>query len=193
MIELSSGDQILATIAKVDQQGVHFQSPLTSVTQLPHAWVRSVRFREVFAGPVMTREQKRRLLTVQGSRRSDPPTHLIVSNTGDTLRGNLVSLSEGVLSAEIRSRMVQLSVGQIAEIIWLFDRSSESKPMEDIHHVQIVSSGATTTLHDQVRVEHGMLIGTSRMFGDVQIPLDHLSMIAIGCEPIEDDYELNFE
>lgn len=193
MIELTTGDQVVASIQRVDQQGIHFHSTMTTVNKLPHAWVRSVKFRDFAAGPRMSDEQKRRLLTVQRSHRDHPPTHLLVAKSGDVLRGNLMSLSEGVLTAEIRSRVVQFPVRLIAEVVWLHQRTSEAGQGDDMHSVRIVSTRGNSTIVEHARVVGDRLIGTSRLFGEVEIPLDQLSIVALGGLPSQDDLQLIFE
>ena len=90
---------------------------------MQHAWINANT-----QSKLATPEKLQRLMTVPRSMKQDPPTHLLVSNSGDYLRGRLLSLDESKLTVEVRLSILELPVSEVAQIIWLHDRDWDNAP-----------------------------------------------------------------
>jgi len=189
-IELTTGDVVRAVIERMDEKSVHVRSPDLPLTALPHEWIRRLLFSDSSSEPTMTDEQKERLFTVPRTGQRDPPTHLLVSRSGDVLRGSRPRMSEGLLTIEIRGRAAQFSTKSLSEIVWLHERSWEAEQPDNSNRIRIFVDDAATTLLGCVRIEDEHLFGTSRLFGEVQFQLSRVSRILVGSQPQNRSYEL---
>ena len=192
-IELTTGDEITVTVTHIDENNLYFRAASPAQECLSTRWVQSVRFRDSVARPTMTQEQKQRLLTVPRAQLHDPPRHLLISTSGDVLRGSLTSLSESLVTADIGGRVVQLPLSQIHEIVWLHWRSWETRADEKARFIQIAMEGNKTTMLDAIRVEQGSIVGKSQMFGEVRMQLDRLKRISTGATIKAGQYQLTSE
>ncbi|HAC92208.1 MAG TPA: hypothetical protein DCF63_16515, partial [Planctomycetaceae bacterium] len=89
------GDTIDAVITAIDLGGVHFLSDQTQVRFVPHQQLTSARINLMQANVNQPTDEKlRNLTTVPRALKEDPPTHLLVSVSGDYLRGRLLEMDD---------------------------------------------------------------------------------------------------
>ncbi|MGB7343314.1 MAG: TlpA disulfide reductase family protein [Pirellulaceae bacterium] len=121
-IVFRSGDTVDGVVESVDQRGVTFKSDETSTTFVPHEQMDSITLGKATTKPSFDETELKRLLTVPRNQKSDPPTHLFVSTTGDYLRGRLVGVTPEVVGAEVRLEVQEIPRDKVARVIWLHDR-----------------------------------------------------------------------
>lgn len=126
-LEFRTGDVIAGNVKSIDEAGVTFASENTVTRFVPHANMESVTLRSTRESVNETPQKLERLMTVPRSMKLDPPTHLIISATGDYLRGRLTSLNEQQATMEIRMESTTIPTDQIAQIFWLHDRQWEKE------------------------------------------------------------------
>jgi hypothetical protein len=121
-------------------------------------------------------EQARGVLTVPRHRRDNPPTHVLVANNGDLLRGRLISLD--AIDVHFVSRLTDLRMPRerLAGIIRL-------EPLEDAPPLpESASDGEVRILLDDEsvitftpqQIADNRLIGHSAVLGRCSVPLDAL-------------------
>ncbi|GIW99107.1 MAG: hypothetical protein KatS3mg111_2440 [Pirellulaceae bacterium] len=204
-IEFRSGDSIHGRVTRIDANGIAFESAQTAVEFAPHDQVRRVQLRQSVGAAKVNGEKLKRLKTIPRNGREDPPTHLILSTAGDYLRGRLMSFDGRHLRMEVRGHVAAIPAARVAEIIWLYDRTwkigddggsrlgrqatgSASAALVPTGHVpsdapfeiHVVQRDGRRVTVNPVRVEHGILIGRSKLLGDCAIPLDHARVLFFG-------------
>jgi thiol-disulfide isomerase/thioredoxin len=116
---LLSGDSIPAKMDSLRDGVLHLGSEYFGNTKITSSLVRGYR-NLVYTGlDAVPKEVMDRLLSVPRIQRKDPPTHLIVSNEGDAVRGKIVEMDLDTISVEVRGELRTLWMKNVAEIIWL--------------------------------------------------------------------------
>jgi len=116
---LLSGDSIPAKMDSLRDGVLYLGSEYFGNTKITSSLVRAYR-NLVYTGlDGMPKEVMDRLLSVPRIQRKDPPTHLIVSNEGDAVRGKIVEMDLDSISIEVRGELRTLWMKNVAEIIWL--------------------------------------------------------------------------
>ncbi len=179
-IEFTTGDTLPTVITGMDQNGVSFESPNSSLTFAHNHQLHRVTFALVRLELVLSEEQRERLLTFPRSFRDDPPTHLIVSTTGDVLRANVQALENGEIVAEVRGNTVRLSTGVISEIIWLHQVSPVERLPPSEGRIRILTKERFMATLCKSRITGGELLGSNEIFGELQICIDQLEKISFG-------------
>lgn len=86
-LHLRTGDAIPCEVSRIDEQGVHFKTPLSDASFVAHNLVKAVELAPDQSASVRLNKVKRdRLLTLPRLQKDNPPTHLIRSTNGDFLR-----------------------------------------------------------------------------------------------------------
>lgn len=190
-----TGDAIDAVVDSVDAQGMIFRSSQTSTTFAAHEEVHSVCLNE--PGPVgeTSKDKLQRLMTVPRSMKNDPPTHLLISVSGDYLRGRLISIDREKIVFGVRLEVVEVSRAEVAKVVWLHDRNWEepskksatetddnkATPFADgkfrVHTVGVDDRGLTFVPKGMVK---RTLSGQSRLLGDCSVNLDEVTQLIFG-------------
>jgi len=191
-LQLRSGELIDATVESIDESGVKFLSPATSATFLPNDAMQSAQLNFPQRGVPIDVKKMERLLTVPRMRRDYPPTHLIITTSGDYLRGRLKRLSKESIEFEEGLSMLTIPRNSAAVIIWLHDRSWESADAKNEAasgknsqeeaafqvHIKLRSTGRFTFQPE--RIEKEILYGTSPLLGAVNVALSNIDSLEFG-------------
>jgi len=122
-IHFLSGDTIDGYVEKIDASGVHFRSNQTEIRLVEHSRMNNLWLNALLAASKKPPEDKlQRLMIVPRMMKDDPPTHLLLSVSGDWLRCRLLELNEAMATAEIRREVLQIPRDQISQIVWLHQR-----------------------------------------------------------------------
>ena len=200
-LEFRTGDVVEGIVKAVDEKGVTFVSESTQTTFVPNSNMESITLRPSRDAVNETPQKLERLMIVPRSMKADPPTHLLISTSGDYLRGRLVSLNESKTTIEVRLENIELPTEQIAQIYWLHDRQwdkpanadqaakePQDKPADQpavegesqefqVHAIRKDSRGITFVPKG---MENGKLLGKSSLLGDCEQTLTDLQMILFG-------------
>lgn len=180
-----SGDTIDAYVERADEKGIYFLSDQTSVKFVEHARVDRLWLNSLTGSVKKTANEKlKRLMTVPRSMRDDPPTHLLISVTGDLLRGRLVQLDDKSLKFETRAEISEIPRDKIAEVIWLHDRTwqagTDTQPANNSgYRIHVVQQNRGLTFAP-IRVAGAVLQGQSDLLGPCQIAIKQASQILFG-------------
>ncbi|TWU00769.1 redoxin domain-containing protein [Stieleria varia] len=117
-----SGDSIRGAVTRIDAEGMKLASQSTATSFVPHDKIHSVLLSPPSKNTPVDEEKMQRLMTVPRQMRDDPPTHLLVSPTGDFLRCRLVSLDEKNVNVEVRLQLRSIPIENVSRIIWLHER-----------------------------------------------------------------------
>jgi thiol-disulfide isomerase/thioredoxin len=179
------GDTIDGYVERADENGVHFLSDQTSVKSVPHARVDRVWLNSMASGVRRsTQEKMQRLMTIPRALKDDPPTHLLVSVSGDYLRGRMLSLDEKTVRMEVRSEIAEIARSSVAQIVWLHQRTWQESEVrqpkiESVYQIHVVQNDRGLTFVP-TGVVQGILQGHSDLLGPCQIPIKHISQILFG-------------
>jgi thiol-disulfide isomerase/thioredoxin len=130
--------------------------------------------------------------------KNDPPTHLLVSVTGDYLRGRLIVLDQDHVQVEIRLELMEIPVSQIAQIVWLHDREwTAESPVDESENAStpdtqvaeptrepfqihaVVATGRGLTFQPRT-IEAGKFLGTSELLGEVSVEFSEINQLYFG-------------
>jgi thiol-disulfide isomerase/thioredoxin len=118
-LHLRSGDTIPCEVVSVDEEGLHFTTPLSDATFVANDRIKGVELNGTIGSPTLEETKRNRLLTLPRLQKGSPPTHLIYSENGDFLRGRLISMSQDMLTVEVRLTNREIPRARVSQIIWL--------------------------------------------------------------------------
>lgn len=191
-INFRSGDTIEAAITAIDLGGVHFLSDQTQVRFVPHLQLNSAQINAMQDNVHQPTEEKlRNLTTVPRALKDDPPTHLLVSVSGDYLRGRLLEMDEQWVTVESHREVARIPRSQIAQLIWLHDRDwslnssgDEARRTADTtpgYMIHVIHSGRGITFRP-VRMQDSVLYGDSPLLGNCDVSIGGIQKILFGPE-----------
>jgi hypothetical protein len=129
-LHLRSGDTIPCEVARIDEKGVTFKTPLSDATFIAHEKIKSVELIATRDSPRLSEPKRDRLLTLPRMQKNSPPTQLICSQNGDFLRGRVLEMDEKRLKVEVRletrdiprDRVAHLAGTQVGDHPYRIDR-----------------------------------------------------------------------
>ena len=127
-LHLRSGDTIPCEVVSVDEEGLHFTTPISDATFVSNDRIKGVELGGRIGSPTLEETKRNRLLTLPRLQKGSPPTHLIYSENGDFLRARLVSMSPDMLTVEVRLTNREIPRSRISQIIWL--HADELEPVD---------------------------------------------------------------
>ncbi|HBE71318.1 MAG TPA: hypothetical protein DDW52_24495 [Planctomycetaceae bacterium] len=201
-----TGDVVSGSVKGIDASGVHFSSPQTTTNFADHLQLKSVTLQSYERGVTIGEKKLKRLVTVPRLQQDFPPTHLLISTTGDYLRGRLQRLDDDLAVMEVGRESVSIPRAAIAKIVWLFERDWDTNDqVEDENRtsgqgddkqfvgatdpadkdlpflVHTLRSGDRgLTFEPSALTQDGRLIGRSSLLGDCEVPLGLVHRILFG-------------
>lgn len=162
----------------------------------------------LFASMHISETSRKHAMTVPRSRRHNPPSHLLVSQTGDLLRGELLSLNQTDVRFRSLFDEVSIPLDRLSGIIWLekpqlaeddaADDSGESELVDEStdepkadtgsseptlrgeNLVQAVFPDGITLQIDVTAVEGSELVGQHDVFGECRLSLERVNELRTG-------------
>jgi hypothetical protein len=138
-------------------------------------------------GTTITLQKMERLTTLPRMQMADPPTHMIRLESGDYLRGKLLSLDADTLKFKVLEETKEFPRAMLARIIWLTvaGDGSDQKAVELMAGgaglpVQAVAIDKRRLTGAAERVEDGRLVGTAGPIGQLQIDLKTCEALFVG-------------
>jgi peroxiredoxin len=185
---LRDGDVIPSVVTKIDENGVWFRSSLSAATFVANEKVKVVELAPEPPNSTpsvrLTRTKHDRLLTLPRMQKTDPPTHLIRSRSGDYLRGRVTGMDEKTLKVEIRLESKDVPRDRISRIIWLhadeLDPSKKPPPPKATTRVQAMRNDGVRLTFYAEKFEGDTLSGKSDVLGPCQVAIKQIDQLLIG-------------
>ncbi|NQV26224.1 MAG: TlpA family protein disulfide reductase [Rhodopirellula sp.] len=130
-LHLRTGDTIPCEVVSVDEDGLHFTTPLSDATFVSNERIKGVELDGQLGSPTLDETKRNRLLTLPRLQKGSPPTHLIYSANGDFLRGRLIGMNQQVLTVEVRLANREIPRHRVSQIIWLHPDELQSSGKSD--------------------------------------------------------------
>jgi thiol-disulfide isomerase/thioredoxin len=184
---LTAGDRIPCSVFRIDEEGVHFTSPVVQSETVPHVQIKALELVPRTVGPLLEEEKRLRLLTLPRMQKNNPPTHLIASTSGDYLRARVEKMDPQTVYAETRLETKRLPRGRVACIIWLHPERKDKKQLMAGTALKPAPVRVQTVRADGVRltfVPHELannsLLGTSELLGECKVDLSTVDRVLLG-------------
>jgi len=201
-LAFENGDVIDGKIVQIDDQGVTFESKQTTCRFASHEQIQSISLAPLSSKSALSSDLMKRLTTVPRIQKDHAPTHLLISISGDYMRGRLQSLNHGEIEMVVRNNTSKIPRASVSAIIWLHHRdwqhaevaqplevtkdnateeSDKKQATEDfsIHVVRKNDRGITFQPRGLVA---GKLIGVSELFGECTVDLEEADRIFFGTD-----------
>jgi peroxiredoxin len=147
-IYLRNGDVIPCHVSAINEEGIQFESSATKTNFVAHDDIKAVELSTARDPAQLSPAKLSRLLTLPRMQRKLPPKHLVVTNAGDYLRGDVLSLSEAELVVEVRHEAITVPRLGLSHIIW-FHQDELPQPVETAE----ASTGGVSETKGQTRTE----------------------------------------
>jgi peroxiredoxin len=185
---LRDGDVIPSVVTKIDEKGVWFRSSLSGSTFVANERVKMV---ELAPDPTngspppvrLTRVKKDRLLMLPRMQKTDPPTHLIRSRSGDYLRARVTGMDDKTLKVEVRLESKDVPRDRISRIIWLhadeLDPSKKPPLPAATTRVQALRNDGVRVTFNAEKFAGKSLSGKSDVLGPCQVAVRQMDQLLI--------------
>jgi hypothetical protein len=185
-ITLKTGDAIFGTVVSANAEGLRVRTDRGGEILIPAAILRAAELVNT-TGTTITLQKMERLTTLPRMQMADPPTHMIRLESGDYLRGKLLSLDADTLKFKVLEETKEFPRAMLARIIWLTvaGDGSDQKAVELMAGgaglpVQAVAIDKRRLTGAAERVEDGRLVGTAGPIGQLQIDLKTCEALFVG-------------
>lgn len=121
-------------------------------------------------------------LTVPRFSRENPPTHLVVVNTGDMKRGKLLGFDGQTIQFDSKLRQFSIPLDRVARVV---DVSKGSEPPPDDapdvkEQVLVKLTDGSILIFEPLESKTGKLLGRSPLYGVVEIPVNGIQHLRFG-------------
>ena len=214
MLHLKSGEVIPCQVSSYDEKIFGFQSPFITGRKIDSPFVKGIEFKPLkrsdsneeplskldqWLNEIRDVEQKpsldidlvklERALTVPRFNRDNPPSHLLVANTGDFKRGKLLTINGQTIQFDSKLRKLTIPINRVARVI------DVSKPEEQsnspvvvnniLNRVRITLVDRSILIFEPLRSQDGTLFGHSPIYGKVAVPVNSIHYLHFGNYEVE--------
>lgn len=186
LVYLRTGDSFLCKVLACDPAALRVATAVAAETVVPaEAW-RAVELTPG-KGSTVAREKQARLLTLPRMQKADPPTHLLRLQSGDYVRGKLVSVDEKLVRFEVLDVVKEFPRADVMRLIWLAPPGGGPRPeivkpdeANGLPVQALTGDGRRLTFAAREVVEGGGLNGRHAVLGPTGIALDSCATILVG-------------
>ena len=220
MLHLKNGEVIPCQVSSYDEQIFGFQAPFITEKQIDSPYVKAIEFKpserpnlneepstELDRWLNESREVKQKLalgidsvkleraLTVPRFNRDNPPSHLLVANTGDFKRGKLLTINGQAIQFDSKLRKLAIPINRVARVVDISKSRSNQEPryarpeeqsnepvaINDASDlVRITLADRSILIFEPLRSEDGMLLGHSPIYGAGAVPMNSIHYLHFG-------------
>jgi thiol-disulfide isomerase/thioredoxin len=141
---------------------------------------RSSRTEDVSLVGFLDEEIRNVALTIPRFRRDNPPTHLLLAQNGDLLRGTLISMDDQLIRFRSRLDEIRLPRERIGGVIWLRREELPEPKQYEAQPMQVVLNSGHSLAIAPSGIVDGHLVGNSPAFGLCRVPLAAVKEIRTG-------------
>ena len=170
---LNDGDRLAGRCDGIETGRVLFHSDVTGAVSVAQEEVLRLKLQDHKLSEALDREA---IQTVPRRQTGEPPTNLIVSTTGDVLRGRLLSMGSDLTRMEVRSRERRLQSDRIAEVHWLGVPLRKTKSEVTVETID----GNLLRLNQPRLTVDGVLTGKHAVFGACRLSDDDFVRLTFG-------------
>ena len=221
MLHLKSGEVIPCQVSAYDEKMLNFQSPFITGRKIDSPFVKGIDFKpskrpdpneeplselNQWLNEIRGTEQKpslgidlvklERALTVPRFNRDNPPSHLLVANTGDFKRGKLLTINGQTIQFDSKLRKLTIPINRVARVVdvsksrsnrdprYAGPEEQSNKPSSMVNNalnlVRITLSDRSILIFEPLRSQDGMLLGHSPIYGAVAVPVNGIHHLHFG-------------
>ena len=215
VLHLKNGEIIPCQVSSYNENTLSFQSPFIKGRKIDSTYLKAIEFKPS-KSPELSKESSRELddwdywlteilgpeqrvapgidpvkldraLTVPRFKRDNPPSHILMANTGDLMRGSLLGISGQMVQFESKLRELAVPINRVARVV------DVSKPEEDPDKPAVVNDAPdvkgrvrVTLAHGSILVfeplesKDGKLLGHSPIYGEMAVPVDSIQHLHFG-------------
>lgn len=152
---LTNGTILPCQILSIGKDGVHFRSPYCQIQKIPVNQFRACFFASGFEQgntKAITKESMQRMLMIPRFSRDLEPEHVLMSVTGDLLRGTLLSMGDKAVAFDSRAEVLRIDRQRISGIVRLQGTGNEAVDRQEDKGKASVSAVALNYGNDFVVV-----------------------------------------
>lgn len=177
-LQFLSGDRVLSKIRLRPNHriGQRFSIVVEHTTPQRKGVAHHVKidsWRHVSTLNVPRKKLERALLTPR-AKRDNPDTHVVVSHTGDLLRGNLIEADADSITFMSASNEMKVPVERVSHIVDILKREPIGRTASKTGTVQVSLADGTTLVFKATGFEDGKLHGRSPVYGEVALPAQNI-------------------
>jgi thiol-disulfide isomerase/thioredoxin len=136
LVHLRNGDIVPGVVQQIDAETITIESDVSGQKVISQSDVKAIELSGVMGAPDLEDGKRIRLLTVPRNRKKTPPRHLLVSVSGDYLRGTIVALDSDKFIVENGLESLEVSRRSITKVIFFHEdefaeTATDSAPKPD--------------------------------------------------------------
>ena len=214
MLHLKTGEAIPCQVLSYDEKMLSFQAAFITGRKIDSPFVKGIEFKPLkhpdpneepssklgqWLNEIRGAEQKPSLgidlvklehaLTVPRFNRDNPPSHLLVANTGDFKRGKLLTINGQTIQFDSKLRKLTISINRVARVVDVSkpeEQPNKSVVVTDaLNLVRITLADRSILVFEPLRSQDGKLLGHSPIYGTVAVPVNSIHYLHFGNYEVE--------
>ena len=231
VLHLKNGEVIPCQVSSYDEQTLGFQSPFIIGRKIDSPFVRGIEFKpsrrpdpkeepsselDRWLNEIRVAEQKtsfgidlvklERVLTVPRFNRDNPPSHLLVANTGDLKRGKLLGINGQTIQFDSKLRKLTIPINRVAQVVGVGkpEENPDSRQLLSIVPepqmqklpaikpvvvndapgvtgcVRVTLADGSILVFEPLESKDGKLLGRSPIYGEIAVPVKSIHHLHFG-------------
>lgn len=148
LVHLRNGDIVPGVVQQIDAENITIESDVSGKKVISQSDVKAIELSGAMGAPNLEDGKRNRLLTVPRNRKKTPPRHLLVSVSGDYLRGTIVALDNDKFTVENGLESLEVGRRSITKVIFfhedeLTETAPDSAPKPDQDSAEDITKDTT--------------------------------------------------
>lgn len=192
-IAMRSGEVLHGNVISIDEEGLRFTSKFTDGSLLKREELRSVFLRLRLHPLPIDADKMTRLLTIPRNQSTNAPENILITTSGDYIRGTVIRLTDKTLDYLVKDETLRIPRGSVSAIIWIRDALNEiDQPPTVKGDISTVDNQVSVEFTDDKPYEPGVMMlaidvvennvmtGRNLLLGDVKLSVKDITAISFG-------------
>jgi thiol-disulfide isomerase/thioredoxin len=192
-IALHTGETLHGDIESINEEEVRFSSKITDGSLLKREELRSVFLHPRLHPLPIDANKMERLLTIPRNQSDNAPENILITTSGDYIRGTVSRLSDKTLDFSVKDKTLRIPRRSVSAIVWPREAPNDiDEPPKTPGDVKLInnqvavdfiaensSEAGLLTLAIDV-VENNVMTGRNPLLGEVQFSVKDITSISFG-------------
>jgi peroxiredoxin len=192
-IVLRTGETLHGDVESINEEELRFSSKLTDGSLLKRGELRSVFLHPRLHPLPLDANKMERLLTIPRNQSDNAPENILITTSGDYMRGTVSRLSDKTLDFSVKDKTLLIPRRSVSAIVWPPEpRNDIDEPTQPPGNMKLINNQVAVqciadkssevgllTLAIEV-VENNVMIGRNPLLGEVTFSIKDITAISFG-------------
>ncbi len=192
-IVLRTGETLHGDVESIDEEGLRFSSKFTDGSLLKQGELRSVFLHPRLHPLPLDEDKMERLLTIPRNQSDNAPENILITTSGDYMRGTVSQLRDKTLDFSVKDKTLRIPRRSVSAIVWPREATNDiDEPPQTPGDVKLINNQVSVEFIDDKSsevglmtlaievIENNVMTGRNLLLGEVTFSVKDITAVSFG-------------